>query len=126
MSTAEFKHIRLQYVDGIVVIKMMSKDVQGPDMATEFLAELMTVAQQEDTRPILLNLRGATHFSSMGYAAPSSWSKSPRNASGPCGFATCTRTPASGPISLGFRWSSRFTTPNSRRPGVRAGVSVPP
>ena len=69
MSTADFKHFRLHEVDGILVIEMVSKDIQGPDMATAFIAELMTVAQQEDGRPILVNLRRTIHFSSMGYAA---------------------------------------------------------
>ena len=69
MSTADFKHIRLREVEGVVVIEMMTTDIQGPDLATEFIAELMTVVQQEECKPILLNLRRATHFSSMGYAA---------------------------------------------------------
>ncbi len=69
MSTADFIHFRLQHVDGVVVIEMVSKDIQGPDVAKAFIAELMTVVEQEDGRPILLNLRRTMHFSSMGYAA---------------------------------------------------------
>jgi anti-sigma B factor antagonist len=69
MPAADFKHFRLRDIDGVVVIDMVSKDIQGPDMATAFIAELMTVAQQDDGRPILLNLRRTIHFSSMGYAA---------------------------------------------------------
>jgi anti-sigma B factor antagonist len=69
MSNPEFKHFRLRHVDGVVVIEMTSKDIQGPDMAKEFIAELMTVAEQDETSPILLNLRRTIHFSSMGYAA---------------------------------------------------------
>jgi anti-sigma B factor antagonist len=69
MSTADFKHIRLKHVDGVVVIEIMSKDVQGPDMAREFIGELVTVVQQDEAKPILLNLRRAIHFSSMGYSA---------------------------------------------------------
>ena len=59
----------LRDVDGVVVIEMVSKDIQGPDMAREFIAELMTVVEQGDRKPIVLNLRRAKHFSSMGYAA---------------------------------------------------------
>ena len=69
MSTAEFKHIRLQHVDGVVIIEMISKDIQGPDLAKAFIDELVTVVQQDDAKPILLNLRRAIHFSSMGYSA---------------------------------------------------------
>jgi anti-anti-sigma factor len=69
MSTAGFEHFRLRHVDGIVVIEMTSKDIQGPDMCTAFIAELMTVVEQDEQKPILLNLRRTIHFSSMGYAA---------------------------------------------------------
>jgi anti-sigma B factor antagonist len=68
MSTADFKHFRLQDVDGIVVIEMVSNDIQGPDMSKAFIAELMTVVEQDDAKPILLNLRRTIYFSSMGYA----------------------------------------------------------
>ena len=69
MSTPDFKHILLRHVDSVVVIEMVTKDIQGPDLATEFIAELMTVVGDEERKPILLNLRRAIHFSSMGYSA---------------------------------------------------------
>jgi anti-sigma B factor antagonist len=69
MSIPEFKHILLRNVDGVVVIEMVCKDIQGPDLAKDFIAELMTVVEQDEQKPILLNLRRAVHFSSMGYAA---------------------------------------------------------
>jgi anti-sigma B factor antagonist len=69
MSIPDFKHVLLRHVDGVVVIEMVSKDIQGPDLAREFIAELMTVVEQDDQKPIVLNLRRARHFSSMGYAA---------------------------------------------------------
>ena len=69
MSMPEFKHLHLRDVDGVVVIAMVSKDIQGPDLAREFIAELMTVVELDDQKPIVLNLRRARHFSSMGYAA---------------------------------------------------------
>ena len=34
-----------------------------------FIAELMSVVEQEDAKPILLNLRRTIYFSSMGYSA---------------------------------------------------------
>jgi anti-anti-sigma factor len=69
MSTPEFKHFLVRHVNDVVIIEMLSKDIQGPDVAKEFIAELTTVAEQEDCRPILLNLRRTIHFSSMGYSA---------------------------------------------------------
>ena len=68
MSTPEFEHFRVRLVDGVVVIEMMSKDIQGPDRAKAFIAELMAVAEQEESKPILVNLRQTSYFSSMGYS----------------------------------------------------------
>jgi anti-sigma B factor antagonist len=69
MSTPDFKHFLLRQVDGVVVIEMVTRDIQGPDLAKDFIAELMAVVQQEEAKPILMNLRRTIHFSSMGYAA---------------------------------------------------------
>jgi anti-anti-sigma factor len=69
MSIPDFKHLLLRDVGGVVVIEMVTEDIQGPDLAREFIAELMTVVEQDDCKPIVLNLRRARHFSSMGYAA---------------------------------------------------------
>ena len=69
MSTPEFKHFLLRHVDGVVVIEMLSKDIQGPDLAKEFITELMTVVELDDCKPIVLNLRRTIYFSSMGFSA---------------------------------------------------------
>ncbi len=69
MCTPDFKHILLRHVDGVVVIVMVTKDIQGPELAKELIAELKMVVEQEEGKPILLNLRRAIHFSSMGYSA---------------------------------------------------------
>src|SRR5262249_8705193 len=69
MSIPEFKHLLLRNVGGVVVIEMLTKDIQGPDLARDFIAELISVVEQADERPIVLNLARARHFSSMGYAA---------------------------------------------------------
>jgi anti-sigma B factor antagonist len=69
MSTPDLKLLCLRHVDGVVVIDIMSTDIQGPDRAKEFIAELMTVAEQEEGKPILVNLRRTIYFSSMGYSA---------------------------------------------------------
>ncbi len=69
MSNPEFKHLRLRDVDGTVVIELTCKDIQGPDLAKDFIAELMAVVELRECSPLLLNLSCARHFSSMGYAA---------------------------------------------------------
>ncbi len=68
MSTTALNHLHLRHVDGVVVIDIMSKDIQGPDRAKEFIAELMSVAEEEIGKPILVNLRRALYFSSMGFS----------------------------------------------------------
>jgi anti-anti-sigma regulatory factor len=69
MSKPEFKHLRLRTVGGVMVVELICKDIQGPDLAKDFIAELMTVVELDERSPILLNLGCARHFSSMGYAA---------------------------------------------------------
>jgi anti-sigma B factor antagonist len=69
MSTPDFKHFLLRNVDGIVVIEMLSTNIQGPDLAKDFITELMTVVEMDDCKPIVLNLRRTIYFSSMGFSA---------------------------------------------------------
>jgi anti-sigma B factor antagonist len=65
----DFEHIRLSKVNDIVLIEILSSDVQGPARATRFSAELIAVANQESAQPMLLDMSGCVYFSSMGYAA---------------------------------------------------------
>jgi anti-sigma B factor antagonist len=65
----DFEHIRLSEVNGIVLIEILSCDVQGPERAQKFSAELMTVASQDSDLPILLDMRRCEYLSSMGYAS---------------------------------------------------------
>jgi anti-sigma B factor antagonist len=65
----DFEQIRLTSVDDVVLIEILSRDVQGPDRATRFSAELIAVADQESPGPILLDMSRCIYFSSMGYAA---------------------------------------------------------
>ena len=114
MSTPDFKHFLLRHVDGIVVIEMLSKDVQGPDLAKEFITELMTVVELDDCKPIVLNLRRTIYFGrSMGFSALFKLVKCARERQPRCGSATCTRTCASAAISWGFPWSSRLMIPRT-------------
>ena len=64
-----FEHVRLSKVDDVVLIEILSGDVQGPDRATQFSAELIAIADQESADPILLDMSGCIYFSSMGYSA---------------------------------------------------------
>jgi anti-sigma B factor antagonist len=65
----EFEHIRVGKVDDVVLIEMLSSDVQGPDRATKFSAELIAVADQDLASPILLDMSRCVYLSSMAYSA---------------------------------------------------------
>jgi anti-sigma B factor antagonist len=65
----EFKHIRLSKINDVVLIEILSCDVQGPDLAARFSAELIAVANQESAQPILLDMKRCVYFSSMGFSA---------------------------------------------------------
>jgi anti-anti-sigma factor len=70
MLVAEgFKHLRLRRAGDVVIVEVLSLDIQGPDRAKEFIGELTEVVGQDDARPLLLDLRRARYFSSMGYSA---------------------------------------------------------
>jgi anti-anti-sigma factor len=69
MSTATFQHLRLSMVQNIVLVEILSTDVQGPERAIEFSSELNTVAGQDSASPLLVDLRRARYFSSMGFSA---------------------------------------------------------
>jgi anti-sigma B factor antagonist len=63
-----FAHVRLSKVDDVVVIEILIANVQGPILATQFSEELMAVANEKTTDPILLDMSRCIYFSSMGYA----------------------------------------------------------
>jgi anti-sigma B factor antagonist len=65
----DFEHIRLSKIDDVVLIEILSCDVQGPDRAQKFSAELISVADQDSPQPLLLDMRRCGYFSSMGYSA---------------------------------------------------------
>jgi anti-sigma B factor antagonist len=64
-----FKQIRVSTLNDVVLIEIMSTDVQGPERATEFSAELCAAANQESILPILLDMRRCGYLSSMAYSA---------------------------------------------------------
>jgi anti-anti-sigma regulatory factor len=63
-----FKHLRLGMAGNVVLVEIMSNDIQGPDRAREFIDELTAVVA-ECGGPLLLDLGRARYFSSMGYSA---------------------------------------------------------
>jgi anti-anti-sigma regulatory factor len=70
MTAADsFKHLRLGTLGGVVLIEVTSKEIQGPDLAKEFIGELTKAIGLDVDKPLLLDLRWARYFSSMGYSA---------------------------------------------------------
>jgi anti-anti-sigma factor len=69
MVAEGFKHLRLGVAGNVVLVEIMSTDIQGPDRAKEFIDELTAVVAQECGGPLLLDLSRARYFSSMGYSA---------------------------------------------------------
>ncbi len=69
MTAPDFKYLRLSVVEDIVLVEIMTKDVQGPDRAQEFSAELLSVVAQDSVRPMLVDLCRTCYLSSMGYSA---------------------------------------------------------
>jgi anti-anti-sigma factor len=69
MSPAHFQHIRLSLAHDVVLVEILSVDVQGPERALEFSTELNQVAADDCARPLLVDLSRARYLSSMGYAA---------------------------------------------------------
>ena len=70
MMVAEgFKHLHLRMAGDVVVVEVLSPDIQGPDRAKEFIGELTEVVAGDGDKPLLLDLRRARYFSSMGYSA---------------------------------------------------------
>jgi anti-anti-sigma factor len=69
MSPAHFQHIRLSLAHDVVLVEILSPDVQGPERALEFSTELNSVAGYDCARPLLVDLCRARYLSSMGYSA---------------------------------------------------------
>jgi anti-anti-sigma factor len=68
MPSDSFKLINVSTLDDVVLIEIMSTNIQGPELATQFSAELCAVANQDSTRPILLDMHRCGYLSSMGYS----------------------------------------------------------
>ena len=69
MSKPEFKHIRLSSVGDVVLVELMTEDIQGPKLAQELGAELTQVLAQDWANKLLLDFSRISYFSSTGFAA---------------------------------------------------------
>jgi anti-sigma B factor antagonist len=67
-SEPEFQHIRMSRVKDVVVVEIISKDLQGPAAARELGAELSVVSAQEWAKQLLLNFHRISYLSSTGFA----------------------------------------------------------
>ena len=67
-STPEFQHLKLSRVNDVVVVEIISKDLQGPAAARELGAELSLVSAQDWANQLLLNFSRIKFLSSTGFA----------------------------------------------------------
>ena len=64
-----FKHLRLSKIGDVLLVEIVSKEIQGPDLAKEFIGELTEAVGEDGTQPILVDLSQVRYLSSMGYSA---------------------------------------------------------
>jgi anti-sigma B factor antagonist len=67
-SEPEFQHIRMSRVKDVVVVEIISKDLQGPEAARALGAELSLVSAQDWAKQVLLNFHRISYLSSTGFA----------------------------------------------------------
>jgi anti-sigma B factor antagonist len=69
MSTTEFQHIRLTMLkDDVVLVEILTKDLQGPQLAQEVGDELAQVTHQEWANRLLVDCGRIRLLSSTGFA----------------------------------------------------------
>jgi anti-anti-sigma factor len=64
MSTPELVHVRLSRVDDVVVVEIVTQNLQGPAAAQELGAELRRIAAQDWAKKLLLNFHRVQYLSS--------------------------------------------------------------
>jgi anti-anti-sigma factor len=67
-STPDFQHLRLSRVKDIVIVEIVSNDLQGPAPARELGAELSLVSAQDWAKRLVLNFHRINYLSSTGFA----------------------------------------------------------
>jgi anti-sigma B factor antagonist len=68
MAEPAFNHIRLSTVGDVVVIELVTKDIQGPTMAQQLGTELQHVLAQDWAKRLVLDFAKVAYFSSTAYA----------------------------------------------------------
>ena len=69
MSTPEFQHIHLRMLDDdIVLVELLTRDLQGPSLAKELGVELNQVTHQNWANRLLINFQRVHLLSSTGFA----------------------------------------------------------
>ena len=68
MSEPEFEHIRLSSVGDVVLIELVTKEIQTPALAQQLGAELQHVLAQEWAKRLLLDFQKVAYFSSTAFA----------------------------------------------------------
>jgi anti-sigma B factor antagonist len=68
MSTPEFEHISLSMVGEVVLIEVITKNIQGPKLAQELGTELSQVTAQDWAKRLLLDFHKVAYLSSTGFA----------------------------------------------------------
>ena len=68
MSRPEFAHIRLSSVGDVVLIEVITKDIQGVKLAQELGTELQHVVAQDWAKRLLVDFGKVTYMSSTGFA----------------------------------------------------------
>lgn len=69
MIAEGFKHLRTGTIGEVAHIEVMTREIQGPELAKAFIAELDEAIGPGDSRPILVDLGRVRYLSSMGYSA---------------------------------------------------------
>ena len=92
-STPEFQHLRLSRVKDVVIVEIISKDLQGPAAARELGAELSLVSAQDWAKQLLLNFSASSISAAPVSPSFSSWSASSRPRGASSRSATSTRHP---------------------------------
>jgi anti-sigma B factor antagonist len=69
MAQPEFEHIRLSRVGDVVLIELVTKDIQGPTLAQALGTELQHVIAQDWAKRLVVDLDKVTYMSSSGFAA---------------------------------------------------------
>ena len=64
-----FKHLRVDASGEVLRVEVISKEIQGPDVAKAFIAELTEAVGHDGNKPVLVDLGRLRYLSSMGYSA---------------------------------------------------------